>query len=54
MGNTGWEAPIKAAMAYNAEQANVKDGDDGYCPVCAWTLEVKGVVKHCPFCGWTA
>lgn len=52
MGNTGWEAPIKAALKYNAEQANTKDGDDGYCPVCAWPLNVKNGKKHCGCCGW--
>lgn len=52
MGNTGWEAPIRAAISYNAEHANDKDGDDGLCPVCAWPLEVKQGKKHCAFCGW--
>ena len=52
MGNTGWEAPIWAAMTYNAAQSEKKDGDDGYCPVCAWPLEVKMGKKHCACCGW--
>jgi uncharacterized Zn finger protein (UPF0148 family) len=49
MGNSGWEAPIKAAIKYNAEHAN---DQDGYCPECAWTLDAKDGKKHCPFCGW--